>query len=260
MNNKFVLVCDDDKGLNADIKQAIEKRHSDCKVISVYDKNGALDALKLYYFTVAIIDLNLEGPPPLDWSHTGGVEVIEKIRETGFSTNIIVVSANPETELSFSLSQKYHINDYVQKGSSINSFSNLILLIDDAIANSNIEIPNPIIQTFLGVGGVDKEILESGIISFLNIKGGSKLLESIAKRILARIYPWKILGGSKFILDKEKKCAYSKFWSYKNAKKMGVIIHNDSNNIRPSSIFKDILEIDDTFIVRNIRVVILTIK
>lgn len=255
--NKFILVCDDDKALTKEISQSIEKnKDKACTAISTYAKEEAFEAIDKYYFPVAIIDLNLEGPLPLDWSNTGGIKVIEKLRNLDFGTKIIVVSANPETELAFSLHKEFNIFDYVQKGNSINSFSHLMAVIDSAIDESEIQLPKPIMFSFLGASGADKEVLESNILSYLNVKGGSNTLENIAQKVLAYVYPWRLKENSKFILDKVNKYAFTSFWSYLRAERVGVILCNENNAVRPSKCFDDIEQILEIYIVKNVKIFI----
>ncbi|MCX7097610.1 MAG: response regulator [Methylococcales bacterium] len=224
---KIILLCDDDKGLNNDIKDVLEREFSNIEIVQAYDRETALDFVSKRYFSIAIVDLNLEGNlPPGDWSKTGGVEIVNKIIENNFDTKFIVVSANPETELSFNLA-KLGVSSYIQKGEMggakkiLECTASLLKSDDDMVKN----LPYKMVS-FAGKKGFDKEIWEDNSISLLSIKGGAGGLESIAKKVLNKFYPYKYLTKEGLLLDKENKYLHGEIWSYRLGKPLNLFIYN----------------------------------
>lgn len=230
---KYVLVCDDDKKLNSDIAttltKQLEKKEKNVEIIQVYTREEALEQISKRYFSLAIIDLNLEGPPPKDWTHTGGVQVIKKLKELQFNTSILVVSASPETELSFSLSKEYGIDFYIQKGQSLSTFRDLINKSLEFIIFSQFMSVNDTIETLSGLEGELKTIWENNMYSNLHIEGKLAGLKEIASVIVNNYYPFKYTNSSKLKFNSSKNEAYGEIWSYRSASNIGIHIYNSES-------------------------------
>jgi DNA-binding NarL/FixJ family response regulator len=226
---KNILLCDDDKELNQDIKDDLELEFDNIIVFPAYNRSEALDAISKRYFTVAIIDLNLEGATtPVDWKKTGGVEVINAISLQNYGTKTIIVSGNPETELSFELSKKYDVSKYIHKnqGFSVKKILDSVrslLTSDDHL----VERIDHKLEKFSGKSGFDRDIFEIDFISNLNVHNGTKGLESIAIKALNEFYPYKHLSKYGFILDKENKSLTGKIWSYKRGNAYDLFIYHN---------------------------------
>ncbi|MCI5217957.1 MAG: response regulator [Candidatus Electrothrix sp. LOE2] len=232
--DKHILLCDDDKDLNQDIKEDIELQFESVIVHSVYDRKSALELISRQAFCIAIIDLNLEGTSPPDWAKTGGVEIIKKIRTQEFMTKIIVLSGNPETELSFDLKDQYNVDKYIKKGdaSSVAKILDTIENVLDSSTNYVSSLENKMMK-FSGVKGVDKSIWESNALSCLNIQGGINVLEKIAELIMEELYPFKHMPRQSFFIDQKNHFIVAEIWSYLHGTAYSVYIYNNkSSNIK----------------------------
>jgi CheY-like chemotaxis protein len=226
--DKHILLCDDNKELNQDIKEDIELEFDNVIVHAVYDRDSALESVSKQSFSIAIIDLNLERTSPPDWTKTGGVEVIKKIRTQEFMTKIIVLSGNPETELSFDLKDQYDVDKYIKKGDSSSTDKILDTIASLLDSNTNyISSLQEIIMKFSGVKGVDKNIWESNASSCLNIKDGIRGLEKMAASVLEELYPFKHLPKQSFFLDKKKHYMVAEVWSYIKGNAYNIYIYNN---------------------------------
>lgn len=251
---KYVLVCDDDKNLNQDVSstlyQQLAKKGEDVDIISVFSRDEALDQLSKRYFSLAIIDLNLEGPPPMDWSRTGGVKVIKKIKDLNFNTKIIVISASPETELSFKLSKDHDIDAYIQKGKSTSSFRELITKSLHYIDSNLPPVPESTISTLSGLSGEERTIWETNVCTILNIEGKYNGLLNIADEICRKYYPFYHLDTKKLFLDGNNKVLTGKIWSYRSSEELYLYIYNThdkySNTDKRNTVDK--IEINNTTI------------
>lgn len=226
---KYILICDDDKKLNNDISSTLTtqlaKKEENVEIIQVYTKESAIDQISKRYFSLAIIDLNLEGAPPADWSHTGGVQVIERIRKLQFNTKILVVSASPETELSFSLGREYGIDFYIQKGQSTSTFRNLVnKSIELTESSQSMTAKNPV-EVISGLKGDMKTIWESNMYSNLHIEGNLSGLLEVINTIMKNCYPFKYLGDSRLEYNVGTNVAYGEVWSYILASEIGIYIY-----------------------------------
>ncbi len=231
---KYVLVCDDDKKLNSDITTTLTRKLTEKKesieIVQVHTRKEALEQISKRYFSLAIIDLNLEGSPPEDWSHTGGVQVIKKLKNLQFNTSILVVSASPETELSFSLSKEYGIDSYIQKGESLSTFRSLIDKSLELLFANKFMTPDDLAETLSGLEGELKTIWESNMYSNLHIEGNLKGLLEIEETIINDYYPFKYTNDSKLKFNASKKEAYGEFWSYRVASNISIRIYNSNLN------------------------------
>lgn len=223
---KYILLCDDDKDLNLDIQEDIYLDFNDIEIHSVFDRETALKAVSERAYSIAIIDLNLENTSPPNWSNTGGVEIIKYINNQNFGTKIIVLSGNPETELSFDLSKKYNISKYIQKGSE--SSTSKILETIKPILNEESDMVKNLVnknQVFSGTKGLNTTKWESDVIELLNLKG-IKGLNSISLKILNKYYPFKHFNMEGLRLNRVNKTLHGDIWSFKNGQSYHLYVFN----------------------------------
>ena len=89
--NKTLLVVEDDKGLQKQLKWGIEG----CQVVLAGDRESAIDALRRYNPAVVTLDLGL---PPDPANASEGLKTLQEILKLKPQTKVIVVTGNDDRE------------------------------------------------------------------------------------------------------------------------------------------------------------------
>ncbi len=89
--NKTLLVVEDDKGLQKQLKWGIEG----CQVVLAGDRGSAIDALRRYNPAVVTLDLGL---PPDPANASEGLKTLQEILNLKPQTKVIVVTGNDDRE------------------------------------------------------------------------------------------------------------------------------------------------------------------
>ena len=119
LNNKSILVLDDEFDIVAVIKQSLQKAG-----LHVYAFTDALLALEHFrlnskHYILVLSDVRMPG--------MDGFEFVRKLKEINSSTKVLLMSAFEinSTELSTALGP-VHINGFIQKPLSLNELNSLI--------------------------------------------------------------------------------------------------------------------------------------
>ncbi len=186
---KRILICEDVISLN---DQMTEIASDYGEVNQTYNEEDTLELLTNYYYDIGIIDFNLEGKKitPI-WRDTGGMHVVQYIKELDYGTGCIVVTGNKDTRLAFDLGREYGsaVFDYLEKG--ITGFSDKL---ENSLSKyekeSRINFPdNELIFLSRIKNGIDREHWVTTVIRALSMKGGAGTLIEISKHILRTAYP-----------------------------------------------------------------------
>lgn len=223
-----VLVCEDEKYINDQISEMLNEEG--VEVTQVFSRDEVLDILLHKFFNVAIIDLNLEGSPNPIWQETGGMQAIKLIKKQNFGTKCIVLSANPKTELSYTLGKDFGVEKYVTKGETIDELDIIIESTKNALNKSKVVYPTSVISFMSGENNnFDSRIWMDNTLTVLKPAEGSKGLMYLFNQMLLQYYPLvfhKKYGG--LLLDKEKKMITGEFWSLMKDAPLHVCIKNDA--------------------------------
>ncbi len=225
---KRILVCEDDKQMNDLVSKLLMKSIKDIEVVQAFSHEDAIDVIGKYYFTVAVLDLNLAGHANPDWSKSAGVKIAAHLRDLGYGTNVIVLTGNPEVRLAFELARDYKVQDYVEKGDG--ATENILSICGEYINKDRIEPPEGLHAQKILSGiesGVERDIWYSNCLNIVNIDGNTMF--SVMNEIIERYYPLYTKIGSGMIANGDMKILEGEYWSLREGSAIKVIIGNKKN-------------------------------
>lgn len=250
--NSRLLICEDEPSVNNLIANQLRSSIPNAHVIQAFSRDEALESLRKYYFGVALIDLNLEGHFSPDWKKSGGVKIVERIKELDYGTIVIVETGSPLTRLAFELARDYGVQDYVAKGENL--FEELIAICLSYFGTDRRNVPEGMYtqKTLSGIeDGVERDIWYANCLTTTNIDGNTffNALNKIVK-LYYPLVPRKENCG--LVVNGKEKCVSGDFWSLFQGGAIRIEIKNKREVF--SVISNQTVLIDET--IKNARLVV----